>query len=86
MTQQEIHAEAPLSFLAALVYTLREIEETQPEPGFRDVFMGLLDKNLEGAIAGDAEKGLDTRDQVQAIRSMLGKLFISADISDAVDP
>ena len=63
MTQQ-FDAEAPFSFLTALAMTIRKIENAQPEPGFRDVFMGLLDRNIEGAIAADASNGLDTRESV----------------------
>lgn len=84
MAQQQFNAEAPLSFLAALVRTIVQIEDAQPEPGFRDVFMSLLDKNLEGAIAGDAANGMDTRESVQIIRKALGGLLVSKDLADAL--
>ena len=83
MTQQHYNPEAPLTFLAALAVTIRKIEDAQPEPGFRDVFMGLLDKHLEGAIAGDEVRGMDTREDVQIIRRTLGDLLIGSDIEDA---
>ena len=85
MTQQQFNTEAPLSFLAALAYTIKQIEEVQPEPGFREVFMGLLDRNLEGAIVGDAAEGRDSRASVETIRKTLGLLLVSGDLSDAVD-
>ena len=84
MTQQ-FDAEAPFSFLTALAMTIRKIENAQPEPGFRDVFMGLLDRNIEGAIAADASNGLDTRESVQIIRRTLGHLLVSGDISEAME-
>ena len=86
MAQQQFNAEGPLSFLAALAKTIQDIEEAQPEPGFREVFMGLLDRNLEGAIAGDTAEGRgDTRESVETIRKTLGSLLVAGDIGDAVD-
>ena len=82
---QQYDAEAPHSFLAALAMTIRKIEDAQPEPGFRDVFMGLLDRNIEGAIATDASNGLDTRESIQVIRRTLGHLLVSGDFSDATE-
>ena len=85
LTNTNYNPEAPLSFLTALARTIQEIEEAQPEPGFREVFMELLDRNLEGAIMGDSVNGMDTRKDVEVIRETLGALLISGDITDAVD-
>ena len=85
MADPNFNPEASLSFLAALAATIRKIEDAQPELGFRDVFMELLDKNLEGAIRGDAAAGMDTRRDVEVIRRTLGELLISTDIADALE-
>ena len=83
MTQQLYDAEAALTFLTSLVMTIRRIEQGQPEPGFREVFMDLLDKHLEGGVLRDEAEGLVTRERVQEIRRTLGDLFYSGDIMDA---
>lgn len=79
MTPQQFNPEAPLSFLSALALTIRDIEKAQPEPGFTEVFMDLLDKKLEATITGDANSDLDTRESVQVIRRTLGQLLTIQD-------
>ena len=83
MTQEDINSEALLSFLAAVAMTIRRVEEEQPAPGFRDVFMTMLNKHLEGAIAGDAVKELDTRETIQTLGEMLSGFLVAGDIADA---
>ena len=84
MTQQPGNPEAALSFFMALVLTIKKIEDEQPEPGFREVFMGLLDRHLEGAIRVDEFEGRDTSEDVEAMRKALSQVFISSDITDAM--
>ena len=84
MAQQQFNEEVVLSFYMALIMTLREIEAAQPEPGFSALFMDLLKKNLEGAITGDAVRGLDTRQSLMRIHSDIIQLFTAKDYGDVL--
>ena len=84
MAQQDYNPETALSFLSALAFTIDRIEKGQPEPRFREVFMGLLDQHLEAVVTNDEARGVHTRDDVEIIRKMLGGLLVSKDLSDAL--
>lgn len=73
------------SLNAALVLTLRKIEAAQPEAGFSSLFMDLLKKNLEGVIAGDAIRGLDTRQPLMGIHRDILRMFMAKDLGDVLD-
>ena len=85
MAQQDFNEEVALSFFAALVRTINEIEAAQPEPGFGSVFMDLLKRNLEEAIVGSAANGLDTRQSLLAIHKHILLMFTANDLTDLLD-
>ena len=84
MAQEQFSEEVYLSFLAALVRTVNEIEGAQTEPGFGSVFMDLLKKNLDGAAAGGKEEGYDLRHPLMTIHSNLHKMFVAASLGDVL--
>ena len=75
---------ALLSFVQSLAATIKLIEREQPEPGFQEVFVGLLDKHLEAAVANDEAEGLNTRETVQNMRTMLSQNLAIGKIIDAM--
>ncbi len=75
---------ALLSFVQSLAATIKLIEREQPEPGFQEVFVGLLDKHLEAAVSNDEAEGLNTRETVQNMRTMLSQNLAVGKIIDAM--
>ena len=84
MAEQHLDEEVVLSFYAALVNTIRRVEEAQPEPGFSALFMDLLDKQMERAIAGAKAEGLDIREPLKGIHRHLVRMFMAKDLGDTL--
>ena len=79
MTQQGFEFEGSLSFLSGLALTIRQIEKSQPEIGFRKGFMDRLETNLKGAILPDAK---DKGEGAKQIFNTLTDLLIAMDTLD----
>lgn len=85
MTEHAQDTEGALTFLASVAFTIRQIEQAQPEPGLKDLFMKMLHRNAMAAVQVDATQGKATGRVVEATFQTLAGLLVSADVADYLD-
>ena len=85
MAQLNRYDEVGIAFFEAMVRTLRQIEEAQPEPGFSSLFMDLLKQNMKLGSAAVAGEGLDIDQPLMDIHSGILQMFTATSLGEALE-